>query len=164
MSLPNRNKKPKIKPVVCPFCEAVNKHYGYQCLKNPKNMCKFCGKTDHTSLMCLKKPRRPIKKESAKTLSKRTATRREWFKLNPPDDKGVWVCYLQISPECPIKLTRSTITLEHVRSKVRAPELKYDINNLRPACGYCNKLKGSLDLNELHILTSIRIKKPRMQG
>lgn len=157
MALPWRDKKPKIQMPVCPFCGAVGKHYGYQCKDNPKNKCKTCGSNYHTSLMCPHKPRRPLRQESEKSKSKRTATSREWFRLNPPDARGVWYCYLQISPRCPIKLTRSTITLEHVKSKVRHPELKYDVTNLKPACEYCNKLKGSLDVDQLSQLGSVRV-------
>lgn len=157
MSLPNRDKKPKIKMPVCNFCGAVAKHYGYQCRENPKNICKYCGGRDHTSLMCQKKPRRPISNESAATKSKRTATSRLWYELNPPDASGLWYCYLRISPNCPYKLTRSTITLEHVKSKVRHPELRYEVTNLKPACSACNKLKGSLDVEELSSLGSVRI-------
>lgn len=110
--------------------------------------CDGCGIT-HTSIMCFNKPRRSIRKESVKTHDRRTETSREWFKLNPPDEKGVWICYLTISPRCPIKLTRSTIRLEHVKSKARYPELKYSVDNLKPACDYCNKLKGSQEVAEV---------------
>ena len=99
--------------------------------------------------MCFNKPRRPLKPSSDKTLHKKQETDRAWYAANPPDEKGLWYCYLNITPECPAKLTRSTITLEHVRSKVRAPELKFDITNLKPACSFCNALKGSKDLDEL---------------
>lgn len=157
MALPWRDKKPKITLPVCPFCGAVAKHYGYQCRDNPKNKCSYCGGSDHTSIMCQRKPRRPIRKEAEKTTARRTATSREWFRLNPPDAKGLWYCYLRIAPNCPHKLTRSTITLEHVKSKVRHPELKYDVTNLKPACSPCNKLKGSLDVEELSQLGSVRI-------
>ena len=159
MALPWNQKKPVIKMPVCAICGVVAKHYAYQCPQNPKNKCKYCGGTSHSTLMCQNKPRRPIKQESDKARSKRTKVSREWFKLNPPDEKGVWICYLQISPNCPVKLTRSTITLEHVKSKVRYPELKYEVSNLKPACGECNKLKGSLDLEELSSFGSIRISK-----
>lgn len=108
-----------------------------------KKYCENCGIT-HTAIMCFNKPRRPIKKESEKYHSRRTATTRKWFDENPPDAKGVWICYLQISPLCPIKLTRSTIRLEHVNSKARHPDQRFDVDNLKPACDYCNKLKGSL--------------------
>lgn len=157
MALPWRDKKPQIKMPVCVYCGAIAKHYSYQCKQNPRNKCKYCGGTDHTSLMCLHKPRRPIANESAATKSKRTAVSRLWYELNPPDAKGLWYCYLRISPECPVVLTRSTITLEHVKSKVRHPELKYEVTNLKAACSPCNKLKGSLDIEELSQLSSVRI-------
>lgn len=143
---------------VCPYCGAVAKHYGYQCRDNPKNKCNTCGSSYHSSLMCPNKARRPLKKESDKTKSRRTAVSRLWFELNPPDARGLWYCYLRISPDCPHKLTRSTITLEHVKSKVRYPELKFEVTNLKPACSPCNKLKGSLDVEELSQLSSVRIK------
>lgn len=157
MALPKKDKKFKVNLPTCPHCGAVAKHYGYQCPKNPKNNCKYCGSSTHTTLMCLNKPRVPIRQESEKARSKRTATSREWYRLNPPDENGTWICYLQISPRCPRILTRSTITLEHVKSKVRHPELKYDVNNLKPACEFCNKLKGSLDLEDLPMIGGIRI-------
>lgn len=156
MALPKRDKKPKINMPICPHCGAIAQHYGYQCPKNPRNKCKYCGGA-HTSLSCFNKPRRPLRQESEKARSKRTETNREWFKINPPDKKGLWYCYLRISPLCPIKLTRTTIRLEHVKSKVRYPELKYVVSNLKPACEHCNKLKGSLDLEELPSLSTIRL-------
>lgn len=111
--------------------------------------CKYCGKDNHTSLMCFQKPRRRIKPISSKTASKEQQTKREWFELNPPNEKGLWFCYLGISPMCPGWLTRSTITLEHVKSKARHPELKFEVTNLKPACSFCNEIKGSRDVDEL---------------
>lgn len=110
--------------------------------------CDGCGVT-HSTIMCFNKPRRAIKKEADKTRDKRTEVSRLWFELNPPDSRGVWYCYLRISPQCHIKLTRSTIRLEHVKSKVRYPELKYEVTNLKEACDPCNKMKGSRDLEEI---------------
>lgn len=114
-----------------------------------KNQCKYCGSELHYSITCFLKPRRPIKSISEKTYSKKQQTDRLWYKLNPPDGKGLWYCYLQIAQECPYKLTASTITLEHVRSKARYPQLKFVVTNLRAACGFCNKIKGSKDIEEL---------------
>ena len=111
--------------------------------------CKHCGKDNHSSIMCFAKPRKRIKNISSKTLFKKQATDREWYRLNPPSEKGIWICYLQIAPNCPKQLTRSTITLEHVKSKARHPELKFVVDNLKPACEFCNKLKGSLDVEEV---------------
>lgn len=115
-----------------------------------KTFCKYCqAETNHTSIMCFNKPRRPIRQVSKKTLRKEQETKRLWFENNPPDSKGVWLCYLRISPWCPVKLTRSTIELDHVKPRSGNPHLKYDITNLRPACTYCNQLKGSRSLESI---------------
>lgn len=116
-----------------------------------QSKCKYCGRTNHFSINCFNKPHRPIKPISDKRLNKKQETDRKWYRLNPPDDKGVWLCYLQIAPDCPRKLTRSTITLEHVKSKVRYPELIFEVANLKPACSACNNIKQSLDLEDLVI-------------
>lgn len=149
MALARKDKKYKARHVICDFCSAVNKHYSYTCRENPKNQCSVCQSKLHTSIMCPNKPRRPIKHESDKALKRRTQTRREWFELNPPNSKGLWYCYLRIAPECPYYLTRSTLTLEHVKSKARHPELRYEVSNIKPACSFCNEKKRSLDLEEL---------------
>jgi 5-methylcytosine-specific restriction endonuclease McrA len=111
--------------------------------------CKHCGSDKHTSLMCFLKPRRRLKPIRDSTKLKEQQTKREWFVLNPPNEKGLWFCYLGISPICPNWLTRSTITLEHVKSKARHPELKFVVTNLKPACSFCNAIKGSRDIDEL---------------
>lgn len=116
-------------------------------MKQP--ICKHCGSETHYSLMCFQKPRKKIHPVSSTTYFKRKKMRRAWFEKNPPDGKGVWICYLQISPNCPKKVTYSTINLEHVKSKVRYPELRYDLDNIKPACSFCNTLKGSKDVDEL---------------
>lgn len=113
--------------------------------------CKHCGSDQHSSLMCFLKPRAPIKKVSNKSGVKLAQMRREWFLRpeNKPDQQGEWLCYLGISPECTFTVNRLTLNLEHVRSKVRHPELKFDPDNLKTSCQPCNKLKGSLDLEDL---------------
>lgn len=93
----------------------------------------------------LTQSRKPMKQMSAKYDKLWRATRKEWYETNLPDVHGYWQCYLQISPECSITVDRSTINLEHVLSKVRHPELRFVVSNLRPACHPCNKLKGSKD-------------------
>lgn len=84
-----------------------------------------------------------------KTEQKWIDTKLKWFEQNPPDEKGQWVCYLQIAWNCPKILDRRTLTLEHVRSKARAPELKYEVSNLKPSCSNCNALKESLEVDEV---------------
>lgn len=121
-------------------------------------ICKSCGKYGHFAMQCYNRRHKSLAPESKNTKKKRLATRRAWFKDNPADENGNWECYLQISSQCPVKLTYLTITLEHVQAKVRAPQLKYDPTNIRPSCSYCNKLKGSRSLEELaKIFPQVRI-------
>ena len=112
---------------------------------------KYCDDCDitHYPIMCFNKPRVRLRTISTKTLSKTQATRHLWLKLNPPTEQGFWICYLNISPFCLLKLTQATLKLDHVKARSRYPELKYDVSNLRPACEFCNDMKGSRDLEEL---------------
>ena len=125
----NRKREWKPKLPICKFCGAVGQHYSWQCPKKPD--------------------RKPMRRESVKARTKRIETAVTWHKLNPPNEYGLWECYLQIAPNCPIWLTRETLTLEHVEAKVRNISRKYDHTNIRSACEFCNKLKGSWSLAEL---------------
>ena len=116
--------------------------------RTTKKYCEDCGVT-HQPIMCLMKPRRPIKKISDVRLHKKQAFDRFWYENNPPGPKGTWNCYLDISPQCQKKVTRSTINLEHAYSKTRHPEYVYCLWNVFASCRPCNKQKGSLDITDL---------------
>lgn len=110
--------------------------------------CKDHPNQHHTSWNCPYKPRtvlkkasKPMKWESPKTRTKRLQTEREWLELNPGP---MWSCYLRIVPGCLVTLTKETLNIEHPDSKARRPDLKYVAKKLKPACGPCNKFKGSL--------------------
>lgn len=119
------------KPVVCKQCGVMG-HYRYQCrFKPPK-----------------KKKKTPPKKKF--TVNKNTdfkwlATRKKWFKANPPIE-GYYYCHY-----CSRVLVKNDvlndygvgiITLDHKVNR-RNTALKYDISNLVPACFECNSKKGS---------------------
>jgi 5-methylcytosine-specific restriction endonuclease McrA len=60
-------------------------------------------------------------------------------------------CYLKLVPGCLRVMTPEQTTLDHVKSRSRYPQLRYDLSNLRPTCWPCNRYKGSLDLDELGV-------------
>lgn len=126
------------------------------------NPCKLCGSQWHTAFKCrlkvrakmhmnvpLKRSSKVLRPESKKSMAKRKSTYKKWVKANPPNEYDTWTCYLQISSLCPKILRKEYLTLEHIIPKVKAPELKYDISNIKPACSFCNKQKGSQTLDKL---------------
>jgi hypothetical protein len=47
--------------------------------------------------------------------------REQWIKNNPPDKNGVWLCYLNISPNCYIYVNKRELNVEHKESKLGDP-------------------------------------------
>jgi len=78
------------------------------------------------------------------------ADRKEWISNNPPNHQGYWECYLKIAPDCLGSIDIDQLTLDHVVSRTRSPDKRRNQTNFKPACGPCNQLKGSRDLEELH--------------
>lgn len=76
-------------------------------------------------------------KQMGKVGKKWLATRRQWFKLNP---KTYYECNY-----CGRWLEPNETTLDHVKSRSRHPELRFNLDNLVPACYSCNYKKGSRD-------------------
>lgn len=134
--MPGIDRFPK-KP--CKFCHTPKpNHFPYTCPANPKAMLK--------RKVGLK--RTPLKKIGKQT-KQWIITRATWIRRNPPDEQGYWYCYLRIHPWCPVKLTAETITLDHVVARTRDPSKRFEQKNLKPACGYCNDMKGSKSLDEV---------------
>ncbi len=68
----------------------------------------------------------------------------------PPTIEGqYWECYLRIHPWCPVKLDIEHLTLDHVVSRTRDPKLRFNQQNLKPACIHCNGMKGSRSVDEV---------------
>lgn len=131
--------------------------------RNPKKPCKHCGLMGHFSYACYQNPKRALKaikrtqlKRSTKPINKVGKTTKQWLltrvtwiRKNPPDKQGYWYCYLRIHPWCPVKLTIETLTLDHVVARTRDPSKRFEQKNLKPACGYCNDMKGSKSLDQI---------------
>jgi 5-methylcytosine-specific restriction endonuclease McrA len=129
--------------------------------KFPKKICKFCRqqKPNHFPYLCPANPkvmarrkvglkRTPIKKVGKET-KQWFITRATWIRKNPPDENGFWYCYLRIHPWCPVRLDITILTVDHVVSRTRDSKLKFNQSNLRPACKYCNEMKGSKSLEQV---------------
>lgn len=128
----------------------------------PKKRCKFCGdpKPNHFPYTCQKNPKviarrtAGMKRTPIKKVGKRTQqwfdARTEWIKNNPAPIEGkYWLCYLRIHPWCPVRIDLKHLTLDHVISRSNDPKLRLDQSNLRPACEYCNNMKGSQSLDKV---------------
>lgn len=109
--------------------------------------CKHCGSEYHTTISCFARPRPPMAKKRLNPKGKITLkwleTRGQWIQANPPVD-GYWNCYI-----CGTYLNIDRLTLDHIKSRSRHPELRFELNNLRPCCRKCNAWKGSRDLKEI---------------
>lgn len=118
--------------------------------------CKFCGEPGHTQFYCLRRARKAIKvRKKLKAEGKHAVlwrqTRKEWILQNPPDADDNYFCYL-----CGVAISKGKpdtpfmrMTLDHVKSRSRHPELRYELSNLKPCCWFCNRRKGSRDLDEM---------------
>jgi 5-methylcytosine-specific restriction endonuclease McrA len=114
--------------------------------------CTRCDATDHLKVNCPERTTDRINPATGRypTVKRlRTVgkfgmmwrrTRRLWIENHP----GPWECYL-----CGCPLTTADMTLDHVKSRSRHPELRFEMNNLKPCCWACNTAKGSRDLQEI---------------
>ena len=118
--------------------------------------CNFCEEFGHYEFQCFKKPRQPINRNKIgrirpknKTVQQEREFKNQWIQDNPPDQYGFWTCYLQIHPNCPVRISIELLALEHVIPKSRGKKYKYDPKNIRPSEYWCNSLKGSRTLESL---------------
>lgn len=125
----------------------------------PKKPCKFCQLTTHFAYSCKLNPKVALRRKAGmkrgrmNRVGKQTKqwfiTRATWIRKNPPDVEGYWYCYLRIHPWCPYRLTVDNITLDHVVARTRDPSKRFALDNLKPACEYCNEMKGSKSVDQV---------------
>lgn len=132
----------------CKFCQDPKpNHFPYACPANPKVMLK-------RKIGMKRTPLNKIGKQTKQWI----ITRATWIRKNPPDKDGYWYCYLRIHPWCTPKLVIDKdktgygiglLTVDHVVARSRDGSKKFSQDNLQPACGYCNDMKGSRSLDEV---------------
>lgn len=109
--------------------------------------CTYCGALGHTSMGCLKKPRKPLKatkriRRVGKVTKKQMEFNKAWLD-SIPDDK--LYCFYCLHIGVKHLLTREEAQPEHFMSRARHPDLRYDPYNMVVSCQPHNKAKGSLD-------------------
>lgn len=131
----------------CKYC-GETWHKSYQCFYKPRKEskpCGHCGGASHLTWQCFLNPNREVqmkKKLKNGVVAKRwLAARKLWYRKNKADH---YECYI-----CGKWLTRQETTLDHIKSRSRHPELRYELSNLAPCCPGCNTNKGSRDLEEV---------------
>lgn len=120
----------------------------------PKKPCKHCGQMGHYPYQCFANPKKALKRTPLKKVGKQTKqwfiTRATWIRKNPPPIEGrYWECYLRIHDWCPVRIDITQLTLDHVVARTRDHSKKFALDNLRPACYYCNEKKGSRSLDQV---------------
>lgn len=150
----------------CKFCgDPKPNHFPYTCPQNPKVIARRTAPAKPRQAIA--RSTKPLKRTRINRIGKVTQkwidTRKEWLALNPPPVEGrFYICYLQISPGCPKYLDATApafldddgtpnpvaVTVDHVVARTRDPSKRFDLDNLKPACWYCNDLKGSKSVDQ----------------
>lgn len=104
-----------------------------------------CPRRSTTGLCFIHKPKKPMRakrpmKKVGRVGQKLIDQSKQWRQKNPPNHQGYYVCYM-----CGRWILPEEMNVEHTKSKVRHPELRFDEGKLKPACGDCNEKKGSND-------------------
>jgi len=123
--------------------------YGGFCLMHkPRKLlrsnkhCILCDEIGHSRTQCLKySSRTPRNKPRyyGKYTDKWRRTRLKWYSLNAPDHAGYYYCHY-----CGVAITEAESTLDHIKTRSEAPELRYDLNNVVVCCWPDNSKRGSM--------------------
>src|SRR3954470_15991429 len=95
--------------------------------------CKICDQEGHYAYRCWQAKKKSIK--PGKHHYKWIETRNRWLEANKAP---YYFCYI-----CDKQMTRSQLTLDHIKPRSSYPQLRYVLKNLAPCCWDCNFKKGS---------------------
>lgn len=123
--------------------------------------CSFCHEPGHTAFYCKKRPRKVIERKPIKAAT-RPLNKLGKYALLWIDTRKAWIskfgseghlCHYcgKLLSENPVLIEQDMalkLTLDHLDARTRDPKLRYVFSNLVPACGPCNKLKGSVNHDE----------------
>lgn len=105
--------------------------------------CTYCHKDGHTAFLCPQKPRKRI--ETTKPMKKMGKVAKKWKETRRVymGSDEVWSCVIGGA-----RLTRETVTIDHIISRGRDPSKRYELDNLQPLCYFHNQEKGSLSMEQ----------------
>lgn len=112
-------------------------------------LCKFCGDTGHTQFYCRRKPRTPIRQAGTQHF-RWMECRTKWLNMFGTEHLCHY-CGREVTAlleEREAHPHKVMLTLDHLESRSRVPAMRYMLVNLVPACGSCNRNKGSLSHDE----------------
>lgn len=117
--------------------------------RSTQNLCGDCEYQKQITSSLSKKRRKRINPAGKVTQQWYEVDRPKWFKNHPPSHEGYYECYLQISPRCPKFMLPAHTTLDHVKARSSNPGKRRKQQNFKPACRWCNQLKGSISLDRI---------------
>lgn len=123
-------------PRPCKYCGVAGTHFEFACFKRPK---KTERRVSYKAGKIIETRRKPIN-QKGKHFKLWMAAREKWFEQNKAE--YYWCHY------CSKQMTRSQLTLDHMQSRSRHPELRYVLSNLVPCCAADNYAKGSRSHDE----------------
>ena len=133
-------------------------------MKYQEKPCKVCGQYGHTPTFCfqnkktvIKPNKTPMKRTRLKKIGKKTirwqATKKTFFKLNPPDEQGYHWCEIKpcLLPNVPmvspgderLEEGAEICTVDHKLPRSKRPDLIHVQSNLQKAHMKCNEEKRS---------------------
>lgn len=90
-----------------------------------------------------KQPKKPkYLKASGKVSRSWAAKKKKWFKENPPNHEGYYICGI-----CRGWVHESDVDLDHIINRSLRPDLREDDSNLQPAHRSCN-IHKKLDVHK----------------
>lgn len=111
-----------MKATVCKWCDAVDKHYSFQCSQRPQKEKTL-------------KQRKPIER-SSKPIKQQGKHYRLW--------KAARALFVELNPEAKCAMCGGPATdVDHIIKRSVRPDLRYVMTNLQWLCRRCHTLKDN---------------------
>lgn len=158
-----------MKPIVCKWCKAINKHQSAWCFKKPPTkralklkekterriaVCTFCGGQGHIADRCYKKPRKLPKNGNPLSRPNRPIVVRRALPKQSQKEKDYQQWKETVARPFIIKRDGNMcsccmrpayegekLDIDHIKGKGSHPSLKRDLDNFQLLCRVCHQRK-----------------------